>query len=44
MKATDRPNLHIDSDRLWSSLMELTQIGGTEKGGAARVAIRANRR
>ena len=39
MKSTDRPNLRIDSDRLWSSLMELAQIGGTEKGGVCRIAL-----
>jgi len=39
MKAADRPNLRIDSDRLWSSLMELAQIGGTEKGGVCRIAL-----
>src|ERR1700676_5541527 len=39
MKAADRPNLRIDSDRLWSSLMELAKIGGTEKGGVCRIAL-----
>ena len=39
MKAADRPNLKVDSDRLWSSLMELAQIGGTEKGGVCRIAL-----
>src|SRR6195256_4113495 len=39
MKAADRPNLRIDSDRLWSSLMELAEIGGTEKGGVCRIAL-----
>ena len=39
MKTADRPNLKIDSDRLWSSLMELGQIGGTEKGGVCRIAL-----
>ena len=39
MKAADRPNLKIDSDRLWSSLMELAQIGGAEKGGVCRIAL-----
>ena len=32
-------NLRIDADRLWSSLMELGQIGGTEKGGVCRIAL-----
>jgi beta-ureidopropionase / N-carbamoyl-L-amino-acid hydrolase len=35
MKAIDRPNLHVDSDRLWSSLMELAQIGGTRRAASA---------
>jgi beta-ureidopropionase / N-carbamoyl-L-amino-acid hydrolase len=39
MKAADRPNLRVDFDRLWSSLMELGQIGGTEKGGVCRIAL-----
>src|SRR5829696_10457227 len=39
MKTADRPNLRIDSDRLWSSLMELAEIGGTEKGGVCRIAL-----
>ena len=39
MKTADRPNLKIDSDRLWSSLMELAEIGGTEKGGVCRIAL-----
>ena len=39
MKAADRPNLSIDPDRLWSSLMELAEIGGTEKGGVCRIAL-----
>jgi len=36
---SDRPNLRIDSDRLWGSLMELAQIGATEKGGVCRIAL-----
>ena len=39
MNASDRPNLRVDPDRLWSSLMELGQIGGTEKGGVCRIAL-----
>lgn len=31
-------NLRINGDRLWSSLMELAQIGATEKGGVCRLA------
>ena len=36
---TAETNLRIDADRLWSSLMELGQIGGTEKGGVCRIAL-----
>jgi N-carbamoyl-L-amino-acid hydrolase len=36
---SDRPNLRIDADRLWGSLMELAQIGATEKGGVCRIAL-----
>src|SRR5690348_8110925 len=36
---SDRPNLRIDSDRLWGSLMELAKIGATEKGGVCRIAL-----
>jgi len=32
-------NLRINGDRLWSSLMELAQIGGTPKGGVCRLAL-----
>ena len=35
----DQPNLRIDADRLWSSLMELAQIGGTDKGGVRGIAL-----
>lgn len=31
--------LRIDGDRLWRSLMELAQIGGTPKGGVCRLAL-----
>jgi len=34
-----RPNLRVDADRLWSSLMELAKIGGTEKGGVCRIVV-----
>ena len=33
------PNLRINSDRLWASLMELAQIGATAKGGVCRLAL-----
>jgi len=36
MSAAD---LRINSDRLWSSLMELAQIGATAKGGVKRLAL-----
>ena len=39
MAIADRPNLRIDSDRLWSSLMELARIGATDKGGVCRIAL-----
>jgi N-carbamoyl-L-amino-acid hydrolase len=32
-------NLRINGDRLWASLMELAQIGATEKGGVCRLAL-----
>ena len=32
-------NLKIDSDRLWASLMEMAEIGATEKGGVCRLAL-----
>ena len=32
-------NLKIDGDRLWNSLMEMAQIGATEKGGVRRLTL-----
>jgi beta-ureidopropionase / N-carbamoyl-L-amino-acid hydrolase len=32
-------NLKINSDRLWASLMDMAQIGATEKGGVCRLAL-----
>ncbi|BBB59542.1 Zn-dependent hydrolase [Undibacterium sp. KW1] len=32
-------NLRINGDRLWASLMELAQIGATQKGGVKRLAL-----
>ena len=32
-------SLRINGDRLWASLMELAQIGGTPKGGVCRLAL-----
>ena len=34
-----RPKLRINGDRLWTSLMELAQIGATPKGGVCRLAL-----
>lgn len=31
--------LHVNSDRLWKSLMDMAQIGATEKGGVCRLAL-----
>ena len=36
---TTRPNLRIDLDRLWSSLMEMAEIGATPGGGCNRQAL-----
>src|ERR1700733_2600442 len=32
-------NLKIDSERLWSTLMETAAIGGTAKGGICRLSL-----
>ena len=32
-------NIRIDSDRLWDSLMEMAEIGATDKGGVCRLAL-----
>ena len=32
-------NLKINGDRLWASLMELAEIGATDKGGVCRLAL-----
>ena len=32
-------NLRINGDRLWNSLMEMAQIGATDKGGVCRLAL-----
>ena len=31
--------LHVDGKRLWATLHQLAEIGGTEAGGVARVAL-----
>lgn len=41
MTIAGRPDLRIDADRLWSSLMALAKIGGTEKGGGCQVLLQA---
>ena len=35
----DLSNLRIDGARLWGSLMEMGEIGGTAKGGCARLTL-----
>lgn len=35
------PNLAVNADRLWASLMEIARIGGTPKGGCNRQALTA---
>lgn len=32
-------NMRVNKERLWQSLMEMAKIGGTEKGGCARLAL-----
>ncbi len=32
-------NVRVDGDRLWQSLMDLAEIGATEKGGVCRLAL-----
>src|SRR5258708_469017 len=41
MNAAARPNPRVGAARLWSSLMELGQIGGRAKGGFCRIALTA---
>ena len=36
---TKHTELRIDGQRLWASLMELAQLGATEKGGVCRIAL-----
>lgn len=36
---TDVEALRVNGDRLWESLMDLAQIGGTPKGGVCRLAL-----
>jgi beta-ureidopropionase / N-carbamoyl-L-amino-acid hydrolase len=37
--AATMPNLAVDGDRLWQSLMETARIGGTQKGGIKRLTL-----
>jgi N-carbamoyl-L-amino-acid hydrolase len=32
-------NLQVNADRLWKSLMDMGEIGGTDKGGVCRLAL-----
>lgn len=36
---SDLSNIRIDGARLWDSLMEMAEIGGTEKGGCKRLTL-----
>jgi N-carbamoyl-L-amino-acid hydrolase len=33
------PELHVDGERLWDTIMEMARIGATEKGGSRRLAL-----
>jgi N-carbamoyl-L-amino-acid hydrolase len=37
--AVTMPNLTVDGDRLWQSLMETAEIGSTQKGGIKRLTL-----
>ena len=37
--ATDVSQVRVNGERLWQSLMELAEIGGTAKGGVCRLAL-----
>ena len=39
MAMAEQTNISIDSDRLWKSLMDMAQVGATEKGGNCRLAL-----
>lgn len=39
MQTETIPTLSIDAGRLWGSLMELAEIGATDKGGVCRLAL-----
>ena len=36
---SDLSNIRIDGARLWNSLMDMAEIGGTEKGGCKRLTL-----
>jgi N-carbamoyl-L-amino-acid hydrolase len=40
-KLTNAPDISINGQRLWQSLMDLAQIGATAKGGNCRLALTA---
>lgn len=33
------PDVRVNGDRLWQSLMELAKIGATQKGGVCRLTL-----
>ncbi|MCC7048870.1 MAG: Zn-dependent hydrolase, partial [Alphaproteobacteria bacterium] len=33
------PNIRVNQERLWQSLMDMAKIGATEKGGSCRLAL-----
>ncbi|MGQ0675149.1 MAG: Zn-dependent hydrolase [Rhodospirillales bacterium] len=35
----DLPNIAVDKDRLWQSLMQMARVGATDKGGNCRLAL-----
>ncbi len=35
----NRQDIRVDGERLWQSLMDMAQIGGTPKGGSCRLAL-----
>lgn len=39
MSQAELQNVKVNSDRLWDSLMEMAQIGATDKGGVCRLAL-----
>ena len=39
MASFDMDTLRVNEQRLWESLMEMAEIGATEKGGVCRLAL-----